>query len=79
MIITINVCDFCKNESEIRKGDTQLDLQFKVDLLSDTKLNSAYYNNKLTRSTFCGIECLVEYLRMIVRDNEPKKGGKTNE
>lgn len=71
MILTINVCDICGNEAEIKKGDTQLEFHFKTALLSASRLDSSYYNNKLISGTFCGKECLLEYLRNYF--NEKKK------
>lgn len=73
MILSINVCDLCGHEAEIKKGDLQIEFHFKTALLSSSRLDPAYYNNKLTSGTFCGKECLLEFLKNYLDGKKDKE------
>jgi hypothetical protein len=73
MILISNVCDHCGNQSEIKKGDNQIEFQFKWMSLASSKLENSYNGNKLTHVTFCGKDCLIEYMKDVFSNTNKKE------
>jgi hypothetical protein len=73
MILSINVCDNCGTQAEIKKGDDQIEFHFKSFSLASMRLDNSYSGNKLISCTFCGKDCLLDYLKENLNVNVPKK------
>ena len=73
MLVTFLICDFCGTQNQIHTDEKKIDnVGFEFcfyTLCASDALENKRYNPKYNNLTFCGKECLMEFLKKNINND----------